>query len=162
AVRPLTIGLALTLRTNMEKIAERFGAVLLDEAHHTAASSVIDVLAELPARYRFGTTATAQRADGRWHVVQEHLGRVVAAVKVEDVAADGFVVRPEYRTVHTSFRFSYTGPSDWPELLAAIVEDEERNRLIVDTVVKECRGGAAGLVLTGRVNHAHLLAGLLR
>jgi superfamily II DNA or RNA helicase len=43
----------------------RFGAVILDEAHHAPASTFEEILNVMPATYRFGFTATDKRADGR-------------------------------------------------------------------------------------------------
>ena len=62
----LTIGIIQTV-TNMDltELGRRFGTVVVDEIHHGPAISWQNVINQLPARYRFGVTATPERADGR-------------------------------------------------------------------------------------------------
>lgn len=44
---------------------DRFGIVVVDEAHHAAAASYTAVLEHFQARFRLGVTATPQRLDGQ-------------------------------------------------------------------------------------------------
>jgi superfamily II DNA or RNA helicase len=60
-LRPVTIGIVQSLAGNDERvraIRERFGLVLLDEAHHCPATTFMDVMQSFPAKYRYGLTAT--------------------------------------------------------------------------------------------------------
>ncbi|HEX3345365.1 MAG TPA: DEAD/DEAH box helicase [Polyangiaceae bacterium] len=144
------------------QLAARIGAVFVDECHHVPAQTYRDLLDALPARHRFGASATLSRSDGLEGMIADYLGPVVARIDLADVAAAGHVVVPRYERVATSFRFAYYGPPDWPDLLAALAEDAERNRFIVETVVARAHEAGGALVLVQRVQHAEDLAAQLR
>ena len=48
----------------LAELGARFGALIVDECHHVPASTFRDVVAAMPAFYRFGLTATPERSDG--------------------------------------------------------------------------------------------------
>lgn len=56
------------------------------------------------------------------------------------------------------FTFECEGPEDHGRMMAALVEDEERNQRIVGQVLAEARAGHTVLVLSGRVAHCQHLA----
>ncbi|MGI5865848.1 MAG: DEAD/DEAH box helicase [Myxococcales bacterium] len=135
-----------------------FGLLILDEAHHVAASTFRSVVDRCPARYRLGLTATPEREDGLTALLDLFLGAPLVTVTHEELVAAGVLTVPEIRTVETDFSFPYTGAEDYAPMLAAVARDEARNRLIVDAVVREARGGHVCLVLSGRIDHCHALA----
>jgi superfamily II DNA or RNA helicase len=135
-----------------------FGLLILDEAHHVAASTFYSVVDRCPARYRLGLTATPEREDGLTALLDLFLGAPLVTVTHEELVAAGVLTVPEIRSVETDFTFPYTGAEDYAPMLAAVARDEARNRLIVDAVVREARGGHVCLVLSGRIDHCHALA----
>jgi superfamily II DNA or RNA helicase len=54
-----------------------FGLLILDEVHLMAATQFVNVCWKFPARYRLGFSATPDRADGKWKVVEAHVGQVL-------------------------------------------------------------------------------------
>ena len=146
----------------LEELRERFGLVLIDEAHHAPAATTRAILDALPARYRFGITATPTRTDELAPLVAHYLGPVIARRSAAELAGRGFLIRPRREEVRTRFAFAYGGPSDWNPLLEALALDVERNELVADLIARECRGGIVGLALTSRVAHAAALVALLR
>jgi superfamily II DNA or RNA helicase len=161
-VQRITVALVQSLDADTgTEIAELFGVVLVDEAHHAAAQGYRAVLSALPARRRYGFTATIDRPDGLRPFVHHVLGPVMHETTRADLVSAGRSVVPSYVTVPSAFRFAYTGPSDWMPLLAALETDTDRDRVIVDAVDTEC-GGELTAVLVGRVAHADRLAALLR
>lgn len=160
-VGPLTIATIQSLATlgaaDLADLAGNFGCVAIDECHHTSAESYRAVLAALPARYRWGVTATPTRADGLSPIMHWHLGAIVARVTQADVERSGHALAPRYEQVRTTFTAPYAGPDDWHALLEALVTDEARNAQIVALAVEQGRR-APGIVLTGRVQHAIDLA----
>lgn len=135
-----------------------FGLVILDEAHHVAASTFSSVVDRCPARYRLGLTATPEREDGLTALVELFLGAPLVTVTHEELVAAGVLTVPDIRTVETSFTYAYTAAEDYAPMLAAVVADEARNRLITDSVIAEARAGHVCLVLSGRVEHCQRLA----
>lgn len=149
--------LAALDETELGDLAGNFGAVVVDEAHHAAAVSYRKILSALPARYRWGCTATPTRPDGLTPMIGWYMGAAVARVTQADLEQSGHALAPRYEQVATGFTAPYAGPDDWQPLLAALVADEPRNRMIVELAVEQGRR-APGIVLTGRVEHANGLA----
>lgn len=161
-VAPVTVAVIQTLvrweRSDLDAFLARFGLVIVDEAHHVAASTFHAIVDRAPARYRLGLTATPEREDGLSQLLGLFLGETLCAVTHEELVAAGVLAVPEIRSVPTSFTHPYNGPDDYAPMLAAIASDAERNRLIVANVVSEARAGHTCLVLSGRIDHCEALA----
>lgn len=104
----LTVATVQTLaRRDLAGLAGRFGTVVLDEAHHAPASTILRVVQAFPARHRLGLTATPDRPDGLGGAMLAVLGPVAAELRTADLAAAGRVVVPTVRQVATAFRYPY-------------------------------------------------------
>jgi len=154
----ITIGMIQTLRTfyadgtHGQEWFRKFGAVILDEAHHGAARSFETVLNWMPAFYRFGFTATDKRADGMHPYLVHLIGPVIHKQKFSSPIETRIV------PVYTNFNFRYRGRFDWHPLLDALVTDERRNRQIADIVDRECEHGNSVLVLSRRIEQLERIA----
>lgn len=185
----LTIGIIQTLaKMDISRIADRFGLVLLDECHHTSSAATwIDVLNQLPARHRFGVTATLARGNGLEIITERVLGPTVYEIKRTQQDLAGALITPRLRAVETG-----TESKVWREhqerlrkhkekakqleakgkrvprepvvnfgtLINEILADPDRNRLICEVIAEEAPGHAS-LVLTGRVEHCEVLREML-
>lgn len=161
-VRPVTVAMLQTLaKRGCDEIADMFGCVMVDEVHHAPAKTWSEVLNQLPARYRYGFTATAWRKDGLGRLMYLTIGDVLAKVDPAEVVEAGRVVVPEVEVVHTSFYFDLEDPTDWTAMLSAMVGDPVRNALIESVAREHVAGGARLLVLTARVEHAYALGRML-
>lgn len=85
----LTIATVQSLyRMELDELSRTVGVVLVDECHHVVnnpeqASMFAAVLRCLPARYRFGLTASDQRSDGLGDTIFQVLGPRVAVIPPE-------------------------------------------------------------------------------
>ncbi len=93
----------------LEELRERFGLVLIDEAHHAPAASTRAILDALPARFRFGITATPTRTDELAPLVAHYLGPVIARRSAAELAGRGFLIRPRREEVRTGSRSRTAG-----------------------------------------------------
>jgi len=141
-----------------DDIARRFGCVILDEAHHCPASTFQAVVSRLPAKYRFGLTATPERADGLTPLIGFTFGPRLFEISYADLVAGGWLTTPEVFEVRTTFSFDYQGPEDLGRLHEALEYDIDRNNLITSLAAEDARAGHSVLVLTERVRHCKLLA----
>lgn len=158
-VRNVTIALVQSLTPErLASIEARFGMAIVDECHHASAPSYVRVLHTLRVRHRYGFTATP-RVDGLWPLVLAWLGPVRHEITRADLLDAGVSSSATYHAVPTGFVGSYRTREDWGPLLESLVGDADRNRLIVETVARHCRG-EVGAVITGRVAHAEELARL--
>jgi len=142
------------MRRPAEFLTQDIGVVILDEAHHCPANTFRKVLQRFPARYRVGLTATPERKDQMHPILYATAGPIFHRVDPEDLRNRGAILRLDIEEVLSEFRFKYEG--NHTDLLEALVNDKDRNSLIVNSVLKTHR--QRSLVLTDRVAHAFQLA----
>lgn len=136
-------------------------ALIVDECHHASAKTYREIVGECGARLRFGLTATPQRADGLGVVAEMFLGPVTAVVRPDELQDAGHTVAFDYRRIDTEWSFPWSAGESLHPLIDAMVRDERRNAAIAALAAEQARGGRAVLVLSGRVEHACELAGLI-
>ncbi len=161
-LREITVAMTQSL-ANEERLAQVAGAfefLVVDEAHRHVTENSRRILSTLRTRFRLGLTATPERADGLSPFMIDHLGAVAHRVPLEEVKRAGRMVMPSYQQVATAFAYDYRDAEDWHPLQEALVDDEERNTLIVERAARDCRT-VLGVILTGRVAHCEALAALL-
>ena len=128
-------------------LAMEFGAVVLDEAHHAAASSFEQILNSMHARYRIGVTATERRADGKHPYMQRVIGPVIYRQKFESK------VPVECVPVYTSFQYFMRHANDYRGLLDRLIVDEARNKMIANRIRTRQGEGHSTLVLSREIQH---------
>lgn len=147
----ITIATVQTLNNLLSKkkpkFWRQFGAVIADEAHHVSAPSWERVLNNLPARYRFGFTASPTRADGMHPTMRFIIGPIIHRQKFSSP------VKLHVKPVKTGFRAMYRGPFDWGNLVRALIADDARNSKIARIADREVRQGNSVLVLSRRIEH---------
>lgn len=146
----------------VDDLVAGYGHVIVDECHHVPAASFERVLSEVKARFILGLTATPRRRDGLHPILEMQLGPVRFSVSPKSQAAR----RPfEHHLIVRETRFG--GPPIDPHagiqsLYAALAADEERNRLILDDVIRVLAEGRSPILLTERKDHLEQLASRLR
>jgi len=182
----LTIGILQKMaRMDLAELAGKFGTVVIDEVHHSPASTWAAIINQLPARYRYGVTATFERADGLQVITELIIGPTIHMVDRGQVEAAGGVVRPDVRPVLTTceseawtkykekakeyeerLKKGQTKKNEKPpvipfgDILADVLDSFERNRMIVDLLTRECPGHCS-LVLSERVAHCQEMKAML-
>ena len=136
AVAPITIATYASAVTWAPRIGDRFGLVIVDEAHHVGGWCPAEVLEMLPAACRLGLTATPP--DDR-AALAAHVGPVVYARRIDELVGDGLAAyelhtlpialtadeRVRYREQRTRFSgpyaaFQRTSPgADWRAFVTA-------------------------------------------
>jgi superfamily II DNA or RNA helicase len=129
-------------------LAMKFGAVVLDEAHHAAASTFEVILNSMLAKYRIGVTATERRADNRHPYMKHVIGPVIHRLKFSSKVP--VVVVP---VKEGNFQYRMRGSWDWRNLLNTLVSDEGRNQAIARRVDGMIREGHSTLVLSREIQH---------
>lgn len=151
----LTVALIQTLhKSDLREIVGRFGCVVVDEGHHAAARTFYDTINRFPALYRYWCSATPERLDGLTRMVFAAGGPILHEIDLQDLP----IVIPDLQVIETE----YSGHSEnYAELITDLIQNKRRNRLIVDTVVRETPGNYS-LVLSDRIEHLHTLAAMLK
>ena len=138
-----------------------YGHLIVDECHHLSAQSFEQVARRAKARFVAGLSATVARKDGHHPIIFMQCGPVRYRVNAKAQAA----LRPFEHTVivrPTGFH-SKRGPdpdrrNEFVALSKELVEDEERNRLICEDVLRTAREARSPLILTERNRHLDVLA----
>jgi len=141
-----------------------YGHLIVDECHHVSAQSFEQVARRANGRFVAGLSATVTRKDGHHPIIFMQCGPVRYRVNAKAQAA----LRPFEHTVivrPTGFH-SKRGPdpdrrNEFLSLSKELVEDEGRNRLICEDVIRTVREARSPLVLTERNRHLDVLAALL-
>jgi superfamily II DNA or RNA helicase/intein/homing endonuclease len=132
-------------------------------------------------------TATKERADGLTDMIDRFIGPTLAKIDRSAVQASGKIMIPSLRTIHVStvsesFVKHEERIKEWEKkceearlnlvkeprppqmnytaILNDILCDQERNHLIVQTLIQECPGHYS-LVLSEKIDHIQTLANML-
>lgn len=139
----------------LAELGARFGTLIVDECHHVPASTFRDVVAAMPAFYRFGLTATPERGDGLTPLLDLALGAPVFQVEHARLVEAGHLIVPEIVAVSTGVT---SDAGSHTELVARLVRDADRNALLLRLITEATFNRHATLVLSARVEHCERLA----
>lgn len=140
------------------KCLKEYGLVILDECHHAASDTIVDVLQEVNAKFVYGVTATPFRGDGLEKINYMLLGPVRYKFTSKDRAKEQGIehlVCPRFtRAVAPKFKTEKMHPNEAYEIIR---NNEDRDKLILEDT-KKCIGeGRTPVVLTKYIDHAEKL-----
>lgn len=136
----LTVATADALIHHEDLDLSSFGMVVYDECHRVPARTRMELMRRLPARYRLGLTATPDREDGLDKLIRWSFGDVLLEQNVENLVELGYLKLPRVDAIHTGFDYDFPDEPRWLDfdrLTKSLVNNEQRNRLIVDLVEAE-------------------------
>jgi len=136
---------------------QEYGLCLMDECHHAAASTVIEILQEIKAKYVYGVTATPMRSDGLEKIGYMLLGNIRYRYTAKDRAKEQgmkYLVYPPF----TRVAYPRSQEMHINDAYMLIKDNEVRNKQIVDDVKKCIAHGRTPVVLTRYKEHASLLS----
>jgi superfamily II DNA or RNA helicase len=170
----LTIAMQRTLanRVKDEDLCKFFGVFIVDEVHLAAASTFIQAIDPVRAKYRIGISADHRRKDGKEFLITDEFGPVAHEVIRQQLIASKHIVDTEIRVIPTDFEASWYGlpteeddgevPNDEKELnfdrlLKEMTDNEARNDLVIQAVHMGLEQGEQVLVMSHRREHCRLL-----
>jgi superfamily II DNA or RNA helicase len=157
-VRGVTVCILQTMarlsETQYRFLNGSFGQIITDECHIIPATTFYDVITKLDAKYKFGFSATPQREDGLTDLIYWATGPKICELTLQDVKDK--IVIPTIRKIKTNYYFPLWSSDEYAAMIDDLIEDGQRNKLILDTV-DEYKGKQM-VVLTTRVKHAIFLA----
>jgi superfamily II DNA or RNA helicase len=133
--------------------------VIVDECHHVGAVSFEKVLSQVKAKYVLGLTATPYRRDRHQPIIHMQCGPVCHRIKHKDLSAhiSASWVIPRV----TNFEHVWNDDIKIQDVSSRLVEDMDRNAMIVKDIVQALDEGRYPLILTERREHLEILARLL-
>ncbi len=145
--------------TRMEKVTDlldAYGQIIVDECHHISAFSFESIMKQSKAKFVLGLTATPIRRDGHQPIIHMQCGPVHYNAPASETAPTNLEVWPRYLPV------SVIPEGDTIQnVFKALVENDHRNRAVINDVTSAYREGRKVLVLTERTDHLTLLRNYL-
>ena len=142
----------------VKSFVAEYGMVIVDECHHVAAFTFESVLKAVEAKYVYGLSATPVRKDGHHPIIFMQCGPVRYLVDAKSQAEkrtfSHFVI-PRFT------RMRLPDAKGIQDMYAGVVENENRNELLVKDTLNLIQEGRTPILLTERKEHAALLASRL-
>lgn len=150
-------------KLDLTQYKDMWDVIIVDECHRvagtpTAMTQFSKVLNAMSARHKYGLSATVHRSDGMIIATYALLGGVVYTVP--DAAVADKVMRVGVKPVSTDIKLSRVclntdGTLNYTKLINYLCENEDRNQMIIDAIVKDCKHSS--LILSDRLEHLHFL-----
>lgn len=134
-----------------------YGMVIVDECHHAPVVNFERVLREVNASYVYGLTATPIRKDGHQPIIFMQCGEIRYTVDSKSQQSKQSFRRlliPRF----TSHRNLKADGGNYAQVIDELIENESRNKLILDDVASNLSEGRTSIILTARTAHVDLLA----
>lgn len=181
----LEIGADVTISTiqTMDKIdpelyRDQFEVVICDECAHVAGSPTqmkmfTRILSHIPARYKFGLTATPSRSDGTIKTMYAYIGcspngdfeptYIVSrdCVKKIECIHEKFELNMGYNMAKRHLIYDSAGMLEYNRLIDALSSDYDRNVIICNNIEKCWKEKRKQVVLCHRVEHCESLVEML-
>lgn len=136
---------------------QEYGLCLMDECHHAAASTVMEILQEVKAKYVYGVTATPMRSDGLEKIGYMLLGNIRYRYTAKDRAKEQGIKHLVYPRF-TRVAYPRSQEMHINDAYMLIRDNEVRNEQILDDVKKCVANGRTPVILTRYKEHASLLS----
>jgi len=153
------IGYAITLasvqtliRRDFSSLIKEFGLLIADEGHLFPAPAWSKTVEPFWAKYRLTITATPNRRDHKEPLMYHSFGKVCYT------APEGKALPVLVKLVQTNFQYD---SFFWPEVEKVLANDQNRNQLIVEEIIKKYNRGKKILILVRRRLHGKLLKSIL-
>lgn len=139
------------------------GVVIFDECHHVPADSFYKIAMHTGAAdWRFGLSATPWRDDGHDLLLEAALGEKVSVMDCSTLIDHGFLVPPRILMLPAPKPGCNFRGMRYPECYQrAIVENQERNRVIAAQAQAWSAQGLSILILVAQIAHGQALQELL-
>ncbi len=154
-------------KLDLQKYRDEWDTIIVDEAHRVSASSKSvsmyqKVLSNLAARHKYGLSATVHRSDGLIKATFCLIGNVTYTVPDEAVADK--IMKAGIQQINTAIPMSREclnsdGTLSYTDLISYLTTNDERNKLIIQTLVKNRKHPS--LILSDRLDHLDKLIALL-
>lgn len=155
---------SLVSEGEVKELVKDYGMVIVDECHHAASFSYERILKEVSAKYVYGLTATPLRRDGQHPIIFMLCGdiryRISPQAQAEKRPFEHFVI-PRISPVKMPLIDDDKKSSSINSVFAYVSENQIRNNLIVEDILKSVKTDRNILVLTERTAHVQNLYDML-
>lgn len=148
-------------KKNIREMVEAARVVILDESQFAAAASIQAIMRNSKsAANRFGFSGTPWRSDGADILLTAAFGNNIVDIRASDLIDLGWLVQPRiaFKDVPADFKLS----KKWADVKKSyIIENETRNRLLVENTCKLLDMDRKPLLLFRDIKHGRILEEML-
>lgn len=145
---------------------EKFGMVIVDEVQHLPAQMFLSVINNVSAKYRIGISGTIGRRDNKEILTYDVIGKTLIKIKAPELKHR--ITDFNYKVVNTNIPMEleqinrWTGKKrenvlDMTKSLTGLVENKDRNNIIISETIDCINQGHFPLVMSSRVKHNEYL-----
>ena len=149
----IVIGNVQSVVKVIPKIEKVFGTIVVDECHHTPATTFSNIIDKLHCRYRLALSGTLQRKDGKHILFPDYFGNQVFKPPQNNT------MNPKIHILKSGIKLPY-GKS-WADKVTALLSDKEYQDLIASIALVQARKGHKVLVVGDRVEFLQKVQELL-
>lgn len=143
------------------ELIHSYGMVIMDECHHAASKTSMELLQKINAKYVYGVSATPKRGDSLDKIIYMMLGplrhRFTALERAQEQGIGHYFVPRYTRVVDT-----VDSKSDINKAYSLISTSRVRNEMIVSDVKKSITQNQTPVILTRFKEHAKFLYDMLK
>lgn len=143
------------------ELIHSYGMVIMDECHHAASNTSMDLLQNINAKYVYGVSATPKRGDSLDKIIYMLLGplrhRFSALERAQEQGIGHYFIPRYTRVVDT-----VDSKDDINKAYSLISNSKVRNEMIVDDVKSSIARKQTPVILTRFKEHAKLLYDALK
>lgn len=142
---PIVISNVQSLKSKVADLRKEFGLVIVDEAHHTPASTFQGITDALHAKYKIGLSGTLERKDGMNVVLQDYFSKKIFTPPEENM------VKPTIHIIPTTIPFSDNNNEAWAVRTNLLYNNHSYQQLILNAAFEMAEAGYTVLVVSDRV-----------
>lgn len=141
---PIVVGNVQTVTKFSKELAKEFGTLIIDEAHHSPATTFTTIVDSSYAKYRIALSGTMNRKDGR-HIL------------FPDYFSSNILTPPQSHTLNPTVKLVRTGISltpgaVWAKKINDLLYDPEYQEFIATVAAMQVSRGHSVLIIADRVD----------
>lgn len=140
----ITVANIQTLVKHAETLGKEFGTIILDESHHTPATTFAATVDFFHARYRLALSGTMIRKDGKHVLFKDYFGSHVVRPPASDT------LTPTVKLVRTGITLK--PGAAWVDKITELCNDDGYRRLIAAAALTQMQIGHQVLIIADRVD----------
>lgn len=142
----------------IEKLANQFGTIIIDECHHIPAKTFRELIVQFNPYYLYGLTATPKRKYNDEKLIYFFIGEILVEIDTNKKNLASLINKTTLQIKQTELSAPFDYKTDTFEVLSKIlIYDSKRNQMIVSDILKEVQDARKILVLTERKEHVEVL-----
>lgn len=141
-----------SLKSKLDNIRHEFGTIIVDECHHTPASTFRELLDKMTARYKIGLSGTLQRKDGKHVLLFDYISHSVYVPPKENV------LDPLILIYKSDIKIPGNHLMPWANRINALTRLSSYKNTVKRFANAQAERGHKVLIVSDRVDFLHELA----